>query len=258
MPADSFGRRTQIIEALRHEGRMSTRALSARFGVSEVTIRTDLALLEKQGWLERVHGGAEAAHPLQTERSFAERRQTHLREKQKIAEAAGRLVQPGQTILLDNSTSAHQLALWLREACGLRDLRVITNSFPTASLLAACRDFEIMIVGGVVRPETLSIVGPFAPPMLDQIRADLLFLGASGLTAARGLTDADIREVEVKRAMLARAEQVVALVDSSKLGRESFLTVAPLVDLDILVTDGRIPEELDVELKAYDVRIVQG
>jgi DeoR family fructose operon transcriptional repressor len=93
--------------------------------------------------------------------------------------------------------------------------------------------------------------------MLDQMHADALFIGANGLSVARGLTDADIREVEVKRAMIARAAQVVALVDSSKLGRESFLTVAPVADLDILVTDGTIPPDLEIALKAHSVRIVQ-
>lgn len=257
MPANSFSRRTQIVEALQRAGRLSTRALSARFHVSEVTIRTDLALLEKQGWLERVHGGAEAAHPLQVERSFAERRQTHLREKQRIAEAGARLVEPGQTLLLDNSTSAYMMALWLRDQGALQNLRFITNSLPTASLLAPCRECEVMVVGGVVRPETNSIVGPFSPQLLDQIHADVLFLGASGLTAARGLTDADVREVEVKRAMVAHAQRIVALVDWSKLGRESFLTVATIPELDILVTDGRVPDELEAELEANDVRVIQ-
>ncbi len=257
MSAATFDRRTQIVEALQSEGRLSTRDLSARFGVSEVTIRTDLALLEKQGWLERVHGGAEAARPFQTEHSFDERRLAHRREKQKIAAAGGRLVQSGQTLLLDNSTSAHQLALWLRDEGALSDLRIITNSLPTASLLAPCRYYEVLVVGGVVRPGTYSIVGPFVPQMLDPLHADLLFLGASGLTAARGLTDADLREVEAKRAMLARAQQVVALVDSSKLGRESFLTVAALAELDLLVTDGPIPDELDAVLTACGVRTIQ-
>lgn len=257
MTVNSFARRTQIVEALHRENRLSTRELSARFHVSEVTIRTDLALLEKQGWLERVHGGAEAARPFQTERSFAERRLAHPREKQRIAEASGRLVEPGQTLLLDNSTSTHRMALWLRDEGELHNLRIITNSLPTASLLAQCRNCEVMVVAGVVRPETHSIVGPFSPQLLDQIHADVLFLGASGLTAARGLTDADVREVEVKRAMVARAQQVVALVDWSKLGRESFLTVAAIAELDLLVTDGRVPDDLDAALTACGVRVIQ-
>lgn len=257
MIADAFARRTRIIEELRREGRLSTRQLSAFFGVSEVTIRSDFALLEKQGWLERVHGGAEVAHPMQRERSFMERSKAHLREKQKIAEAAGRLVLPGQTLLLDTSTSAYQLALWLREASALHDLRIITNSLATGSLLATCRDFEVIVLGGTVRHETLSIVGPFALETLAQLHADLLFLGSSGLTVARGLTDADSREAEIKRAFVARAQAVVALIDASKLGRESFLAVAAIRDLHTLVTDGPLPPELEVELAAHRVRVIQ-
>jgi DeoR family fructose operon transcriptional repressor len=252
MATETFDRHTRIIDALREQRRISTRALSQRFDVSEVTIRKDLAALEKQGWLQRVHGGAEALRTPQPEQSFAERRHLHAREKERLAEAAAHLVQPGQTLILDNSTSAYQLALQL---CQTSDLRIVTNSFPAASAVAGCRNIEVVVLGGVLRPETSSIVGPFLGQMLDHLHADWLFLGASGVSVARGLTDADIREVEAKRAMVHAARQVVALVDGSKFHAESFLTFATLGEVDILISDEQPPEDIAIACVREQVQV---
>ncbi len=253
MAATAFDRRSKILTYLKDVGRASTRTLSNEFGVSEVTIRSDLALLERDGSLQRRHGGAEMRGAVQGELSFADRRHIHAHEKQKLALAAARLVRKGDTILLDNSTSAYQLAQLL---CDKTDLRVVTNGFPIAATLAPCAGIEVVLVGGILRRETASLVGPFAPQMLASLHADCAFLGAGGLSEARGLTDADVREVEVKRAMVRAADQLVALVDASKFGREAFLTFAALDDLDTLVTDGPVANEMMEKCAALKVRIV--
>lgn len=251
----SFDRRSQLVEALRAEGRLSTRDLCRRFGVSEVTIRHDLSLLERQGWLQRVHGGAEIAQSPLPEMSFGERRSLHAREKHRLALAARDLLADGDTILLDNSTSAYQLALLLREGRP-QPARVITNSFPAAAALATCAGIEVIILGGVVRGDTLSVVGAFMAQALGQMRADWLFMGAGGLSIERGLSDADIREVEAKQAMIRSARRVAALVDSSKLGRDSFLTVAPLSALAALLTDAVPPAPIAEAVSAQGIRLI--
>lgn len=253
MSDSTFDRRTQIIDAVRDAGRLSTGALSQRFGVSEVTIRNDLAALEQQGWLQRVHGGAEAPRAYQIEQSFSERRGVHAREKARLAIAAAGLVRTGDTVLLDSSTSAFQVAMQL---CRTPGLRIVTNSFPAAASISECRGLEVIILGGVLRAETSSVVGPFLPHMLNTLHADWLFLSASGVTVARGLTDADTREVEAKRAMVHAARKVVAIVDSSKFGRESFLTFAALDDLDILICDGVPPAEIASACAEHDVELL--
>jgi DeoR/GlpR family transcriptional regulator of sugar metabolism len=207
--------------------------------------------------VQRIHGGAESPRVVQPEQSFGERRHLHKREKALLAMAAAELVQPGQTILLDNSTSAFQLAQHL---CERQSLRIVTNSLPAASAVMHCKGLEVVILGGVLRSETSSVVGPFLEQMLANLHADWLFLSASGVSVERGLTDADIREVEAKRAMAGAARRVVALIDHSKFHRESFLTFARLDEVDILLTDGEPPPDILAACRAsqVDLRILDG
>jgi DeoR/GlpR family transcriptional regulator of sugar metabolism len=136
------------------------------------------------------------------------------------------------------------------------DLRVVTNGFPIAAALAPCAGIEVILLGGILRHETASLVGPFAPQMLASLHADSAFVSAGALSLTRGLTDAYVREVEVKRAMIQAADELVALVDASKFGRDSFLTFATLADLDILITDGPVPANLAARCAAENVRII--
>jgi DeoR/GlpR family transcriptional regulator of sugar metabolism len=237
---DTFDRRSEIIRHLRQRQRASTRALSDMFQVSEVTIRHDLTNLEQQGWLTRVHGGAEITPQLQGEQSFALRQTLHAEEKINIAQAAARLVQSGDTIILDSSTTAFQLALQLTEST---DLRVMTNNLHIVAMLSTCAGIEVVLVGGVVRNETASVVGPPAEEMLAWFNADKAFFGAAGLTIERGLVDADLREAQVKRAMVKAAGQVNVLLDSSKFGQRAFATFASLAEVDQLFTDEKIPAD---------------
>jgi len=255
---DTFDRRSEIIRLLQDRGRASTRELSERFGVSEVTIRNDLELLEQQGWLERVHGGAAISPRLLAEQPFAVRQQQHVPEKMKLARYAVELLRPGDTILLDSSTTVFELA---RAIAGLNaggkrfPLRVVTNNLYAVGLLAACPAIELIILGGVVRGETGSVVGPFATEMLRSLHADKGFFSASGLTLTRGFTDADIREVEMKRAMLAAASQVYVLLDASKFDQQSFLSFAPLSAIHHLITEAGIPPEYVTACQQFGITL---
>jgi len=237
---DTFDRRSEIIRHLQQNQRASTRSLSELFQVSEVTIRHDFNTLEQQGWITRVHGGAELAARLQSEQSFAARQTLHLGEKINIARAAAGLVEPGDTIIMDSSTTAFQLALQLQE---MRDLRIVTNNLHVVTALSPAAGIEVMLLGGIVRSETSSVVGPPAEEMLSRLNADKGFFGAAGLTLERGLTDADLREAQVKRAMVKAVGQVNILLDSSKFGQRAFATFATLSEVDHLFTDDKIPVE---------------
>lgn len=237
----SFDRRSEIVRYLQQNQRASTYTLSQHLGVSEVTIRHDLTELAQQGWLSRVHGGAEIAPKLQLEQPFEVRQRLHLDKKVHIAAtAAARLIQPGDTLILDSSTTAFQLALQLKSVA---NLRVVTNNLHVIAALSPCSNIEVIMIGGVVRDETASVVGPLAEEMIAHLHAHKGFFGAAGLTPERGLTDADIREVQVKRAMVKAADQVNVLLDASKFGQQAFLTFAPLSDVDHIITDENIPAE---------------
>lgn len=237
---DAFERRSEIVRHLQQNQRASTRSLSRLFDVSEVTIRHDLNALQQQGWLLRIHGGAEIKGRLQVEQPFSVRRQQHPAEKAHIARAAATLVQPGDTIMLDGSTTAYQLALHLKALTGLR---VVTNNLQVVSVLSSCPEIELVLLGGIVRGETDSIVGPPAEDMLRQLHAGKGFFGAAGLVLERGLTDPDMREVQVKRAMIKAVDQVYILLDASKFGRQSFLTFATLAEVHRIITDDKVPAE---------------
>ncbi len=249
----TFERRNEIIRRLQESGRLSTQALSQQLHVSEITIRNDLQILAGQGWVQRVHGGAELAPRTQFEQSFVARLEEHAAEKQRLAQAAAAQVQAGDTILLDSSTTVYQLALRLRE---LSDLRVVTNNIQAAAALAMNPAIEVILLGGVVRDKTASVVGPYVVEMLSGLHADKAFLSASGLTLERGLTDADTREVEVKRAMVKATAQVNILLDASKFGQQAFLTFATLDAVHRLITDGSAPEVFASELASRGIAII--
>lgn len=249
----SFDRRNEIIRRLQEHGRLSTYALSREMGVSEVTIRNDLEILAEQGWVQRLHGGAELGTRVQIEQSFTARLREHTDAKQRLARAAAELVQPGDAILLDSSTTVYQLALQLRE---MSDLRVVTNNIHAATALAQNPNIEVILLGGLVRDKTASLVGPHVVEMLADLHADKAFLSASGLTLERGLTDADTREVEVKRAMVRAATQVIALLDAGKFGQQAFLTFAPLDAVHVLIADSGAPEPYASALARLGIDII--
>jgi DeoR family fructose operon transcriptional repressor len=249
---NTFERRSEIIQHLQEKKRASTQSLSQTFQVSEVTIRNDLKELEKGGWISRVHGGAEFVHRLQDEQSFAMRQALQLEEKIGIAKAAATLVKPDDTIILDSSTTAFQLALQLTE---LPSLRVVTNNLHVVSTLSSCQGIEVIIVGGIVRGETASVVGPPAEEMMASWHAHQGFFGAAGLTRQRGLTDADIREAQIKKLMIKAVDKVNILLDASKFGNQAFSTFASLEDVNQMFTDNKITEEYVELCREYEIKL---
>ncbi len=250
---NTFDRRSEIIQHVQDRQRASTRSLSELFDVSEVTIRHDLNMLAAQGWLQRVHGGAEISPEFVPEQPFAERQQVHAGAKESIAAAAATLIRPGDTMLLDSSTTAFQLALEIKQMAW--DLRIVTNNLHAAMTLKDNPKLEVIILGGVIRGQTSSVVGPMTYEMLAKIHVDKGFIGANGLTIERGLTGADIREVEIQRAMVQAAQEVIALVDSSKFGKTSFLSLATFREIDLLITEKEPSSEFLQSLQEQGVQI---
>jgi DeoR/GlpR family transcriptional regulator of sugar metabolism len=217
--------------------------LSQKYGVSEMTIRRDLKVLEELGVIKRTYGGAvrwpsAAVEPVLVAR---ERRQTLARaQKAQIARYAADLVEHGDSIILEGGTTATAMAPFLADK---EDLTVVTNGLATCEELRRHLPLSATIIctGGILRPESGTFVGPVAESCFHQFYARRLFISASGLTPQDGLTDPKMLEVQVKRAMIAAAAEVIALVDSSKFGVRSLMKVADLGELRALVTDGAAP-----------------
>ena len=248
-------RHREIVALLRERDRVSVAGLAQQFGVTTETIRRDLELLDERGLVQRVHGGAVPRFPdFVAESGLHERQGLNPTLKQAIAERAlAYLPSSGGSILLDSGTTTGTLALLLPEG---EAPTIITNSVSIATLLSAREVAEVVLLGGRVRGLTQSIVGMQALESLGRLRVDVTFLGANGFSVEHGFSTPDAAEAAVKRAMIRAARQVVALVDSSKLGNESLHSFARLGDVDVLITDSRLPEEARAKLSETGLEVV--
>ncbi len=228
-------RRDQIMALLQRHGQISVRWCAEHLGVSEVTIRSDFALLEREGMLRRIWGGAVLDWPLWPEGSFASRLKKQAAEKERIARAAAALIDDGDTITLDASTTAYAIA---RQIADRRNLTVITNGMHLALSLGANPAITTIVIGGQVRGDTGSLTGTLAEEMLQRLHADKGFFSARGLTLAKGLTESSIPEGLLKASMVRHVDQVIAVLDSSKLGLSSLTSFCPVEAIHHLITAG--------------------
>jgi len=248
-------RQQAIAELVAQRGRLSVNALAEEYAVTTETVRRDLSVLERAGVLRRVHGGAVPAAALSAlESKVGDRDLAHADEKDRIAKAALELLPPtGGSVLLDAGTTTARLAMMLP-----RDLQltVVTNAVPIAARLAGSPSINLHLLPGRVRSTTHAAVGEDTVEALARLRADVAFVGTNGISGDHGLSTPDHTEAAAKRAMVTSAHRVVALVDSSKLGRELTVRFAELADVDVVVTDsGADPEEL-AALRAGGVEVV--
>jgi DeoR family transcriptional regulator of aga operon len=243
-------RREQILSIIGQNGFVKVAGLSRQFGVSEVTVRSDLDALAGENAVQRVHGGAVASgRPGGLERPFEQSMLAESDEKARIGRAAAALVESDQAIVLDVGSTTTAVATALLDRDDLRNVVVITNALNIALLLEpAIPRFTVVVTGGTVRPLQHSLVDPLAGVVLDRIRADLAFIGCSGVDAVAGVTNVNLPEADVKRRMMAAAARSVLVADSSKLGISQLSRVSPLGGIDTLVTgaeaDARELDEL--------------
>jgi DeoR family fructose operon transcriptional repressor len=226
-------RQEAILRVLRAQGEVSAAALTEELEVTAETIRKDLIVLERQGLLRRVHGGALPVDRLSFEPEVSARRE-YTQEKQRIARAAlGHLPAAG-SVLLDAGSTVTKLAEMFP---GDRPLTVFTNTLPAALALVTRPNLTVYTLGGRLRGRTLATVEGWAAQALSEINVDVAFLGTNAISVERGLTTPDPAEAAVKRLMLSCAQRRVLLADSSKAGKISLCQHARLSDIDILITD---------------------
>ncbi|MDQ7030991.1 MAG: DeoR/GlpR family DNA-binding transcription regulator [Ardenticatenia bacterium] len=247
-------RHQQILVLLEEKGAVTVAELCEQFGVSEMTVRRDLAALERKGLLRRVHGGAVSARGRSYEPPFLVRSGRHAREKQRIAEAALSLIHDGDSIALDVGTTTLEIARRLRD---VRNLTIVTPSLHIANVLADTPHNRIILTGGILRPGELSLVGPFAERIFAELYVDKLFLGIGGLDLEAGLTEYNLEDAQVKRAMLRSAKECIVVTDSSKLGQVAFAFVAPVSAMHTLITDDGADPEVVAQLEEEGVNVMQ-
>ena len=232
-------RRQQILNLLEETGSLDVGDLADRFAVSVVTIRKDLDDLERQGLLQRTFGGAVFSHRSRFNRSFLERASEHLREKRAIAVAALEYIKDGDTIILDAGTTTLALAQLLKQH--VKSAFIITCSVPVA-LEVSSAGYDILLLGGMIRNKSLALLGRETLWMLDRYRADKAFLGSSGFTIEKGHTTPNPEDAQIKEAIMRVSLEKYVLVDSSKFGDQCLTRFANLRDVDLTITDSRLPK----------------
>jgi DeoR/GlpR family transcriptional regulator of sugar metabolism len=245
-------RRDQILAYLSARDRTSVSELSQALGVSEVTVRKDLDVLESVGVLTRVHGGAVVSGRGRLELYFATRQQEHLEEKRRIAQAAAALIHSEQRIFLDASTTALQVARLIKDR---EDLVVVTNGLYTALELNFCEGITTIVVGGTMRRRSSSLIGSLNANSLQRLRVDIGLFGARGVTGRDGLMESDLDEAQLKQQMVSASGLVVGIADSSKFGTISFSAFALPHEIDRIITDECAPTSIVAELRAQDITV---
>ncbi|MEN0102223.1 MAG: DeoR/GlpR family DNA-binding transcription regulator [Curtobacterium sp.] len=237
-------------------GMVRTTALAAALGTSEVTVRQDLAVLDREARVKRVHGGALRLGAGSGERPFEETAVEHQVAKAAIGRAAAALVRSGQCVVLDVGTTPAAVAEALVAREDLVDVTVVTNSLTTAlALERAVPRFTVIVTGGTLRPLQHSLVAPFNNTLLPMIAADVVFLGGTGVDVEHGLTNVNLPETEAKRMLAAHAGRTVVVADGSKFGRAHVGVVSGLGDIDVVVT-AEAPPELVEQVRAAGVEVV--
>jgi DeoR family transcriptional regulator, aga operon transcriptional repressor len=230
-------RRQYILSLIQKHGRVLVDELSSGLDLSKITIRKDLDYLQSKDLLVRTHGGALPAQAgALSDPTIQEKEELHREEKVRIAKAAAAMVSEGQCIILDSGTTTTEIA---RAILSFRHLTVITNALNIAADLARS-DFEIILIGGTLRKNSLSVVGPLAEDVLKEMHADIVFLGVDGFDIEIGLTTPNVLEARVNRAMVKAAEKVVAVCDSSKFNRKSLSLIVGTSAIDHVITDSTL------------------
>jgi DeoR family transcriptional regulator, aga operon transcriptional repressor len=243
-----------ILERIASDGKVSVRELADELNVSTASVRRDLEFLEDQKSLARTHGGA-VAHGVIYELPLRYRAGRHEEEKRRIAAAAAsRVARDGAVVGLTGGTTTTEVA---RHLVDRSQLTVVTNALNIANELVVRRHVKLVVTGGVARPASYELIGPLATELLAEIALDQVFIGVDAIDVAHGATAHHEGEASINRALARRAQQVVAVADSSKLDRRAFARICPVEDIDVLVTDKAASDELTESFTAAGVEVIR-
>ena len=247
-------RQARIIEALQENKRATVAELSRRFGTSEVTIRRDLSELAASGQLIRAHRGALAVNSAPPEPPVVQRMTLQRSDKEAIAHLAAELVDDGDSIFVGSGST---MACFARCLFQRRRLTVITNALNIAAELAAQEtDLTVVVIGGVLRPAELSMLGHIAEQTLSEVRVNKIFMGVQSLSIEGGWTTDHLPEVQTTRRILSMTAELIVLADHNKLDHTAAAFIAPITRLTTLVTDEQAPAAFVEQLRTKGVHVL--
>ncbi len=250
-------RRDRIVEKILSSGFARVPDLATAFGVSEVTVRTDLDTLNRTGAVRRVHGGAMPAKR-QRERPFERSITEASTEKTAIGQACAAMVESGQSIALDVGSTAAAAARALLLRADLEDVTIVTNSLNIAlELESAIPRFTVIVTGGTLRPLQHSMVDPLGTTLLQLLSPDLAFISCNGVDVDRGITNINLPEAQTKQTMVSRSARTVIMADSSKIEQVHLGWVCALSEVDAIVTGPGVSEGFRSRLADTHVDLVE-
>lgn len=248
-------RRKKIVEIINSEGKVTVEKLSADLKTTPVTIRSDLSALERDGYLERVVGGAIQTSVNYFNREFLSKKQDKSGNKKKIAYAISQIISDGDTIFINSGTTTYFVAIELKKR---KNLKIVTNSLTVATELASTPTFNVILLGGEVNIEGSFTYGSDVIEQLERYRANYAILSVDGVCHDAGISTIHADEVLVDRMMVERSRETIVVADSSKLGQEGFLFVCPTENISKIVTDKDANRDFVKKLKDKDVKVIMG
>ncbi len=242
-------REQEILSQIVTEGEIAVSALSDLLGVSAVTIRSDLRSLEAKGMIIRSHGTAMAAyHPY-----FLEKQNSNTEYKNKIAQIAAGMVGDGEKIMVTNGTTSALIAKYLY---GKRDIQIVTNSTLLLPYMRSNPNISLTVVGGEFRPSAEALVGPIALGQLEHYHVGITFAGTDGFSVTHGLTTHLTENAEIVRRMCGQGARRVIVADSSKFDQVGFVRIFNLNEVDVIITDGRLPQEARHRIEDMNIELL--
>jgi DeoR family galactitol utilization operon repressor len=249
MKSSQFEREKEVLRLITSDSSLSVTEISDMLGVSTVTIRSDLASLEAQGYIIRSRGGAHPAfHP-----EILRRQTSQLDEKNRIARKAASFVNDGDTIMIEAGTTTALIAKYL---AGKRNIRIVTNSTLIVPYARSNPGIHLSVVGGTFRPETEALVGPMALSSLDSFYVKTAFVGTDGFSLENGLSSHFLEAAAVLKKVVERSEKTILVADSSKYGNTGFVSILPITAVSKIVTDSGLSDGAVEQLKKRGVEVV--
>ena len=253
-PSSAKERRALILRMLESNEEVSVTRLSQEMGISEVTIRKDLTLLQDRNLLVRTRGGAirRPVENLSEDTAIAKKSTFNFREKQLIGEEAARMIKDGDFIMLDSGTTTMEVA---RHLDRFHRLDILTNAMNIATELMRYKRFNVILLGGNVRINSHSTVGPLALSVLRNFSGYKLFLGVDSFSLDAGVSTPSLEEALLNQQMIQQAGQVIAVFDSSKFNKRSFVHIAEPSQIDCIITDKCLPSGMKTKLKSIGIEV---
>ncbi|ALF18412.1 DeoR/GlpR family DNA-binding transcription regulator [Fusobacterium simiae] len=245
-----------ILQELKENGRINVKKLSEKFKVTPMTIRRNLSILEEKGLLLKSYGGAISSESLSHDKLYITRKKEHLLEKKKIASKAISFIKNGMTILLDAGTTNYELAKLLIKS-EIYNIIIVTNDLKIAVTLSGRKDFQIVMLGGILENENILTCGRIATKILEELELDICFVGTQAINEKFEIRTPNIDKVNLKKTYLEKSNKKILVADSSKFYKSKLYKICDLKDFDYIISDKEITENEKKYITKHKIEYIE-